>query len=388
MHSFCVNLMLRRHRSLSTPLPTTAPTSDVDRSQNLGDTQRNERNTDDESVPSSRELLIMGQNHMLAFLGFMYVILLMCRLGWGWTPGRMPPISVDMIPIQKQNVTIVTAAYFDIPSEQDYLSWIQRFSTLDDNMIIIVTSQDQIPLYQKLQQGRPNIRILPISLEQTNVVKDFGGMDFWELQASQDPLHQRHRHSKEDFILWNEKGHFLQRAMELNPYDSDFFAWVDMRYLSDSLLENQRMIRFLPTTLTRQQAILLDVRKLVVADQTYFGSGFVGGYKDGITRWIKEYYTILDANRDRFLGNDQPWMSQVCSQNPGLCLLVEPRDTYGDPWNYMAPFLHGVSLYGITDHSRHAIRTSRLYLLVKWMMRKPVDVSALLTAASNTLPLS
>lgn len=388
--------MLRRHRSLSTPLtlPTIATpvAADIeDRSRSLGDTQRSERNLDDDSPLSSRELLIMGQNHILAFLGFMYVTLLVCRLGWGWTPGRMPPISIDMLPVPKQNVTIVTASYFNLPSEQDYRSWIHRFSTLHDNMIIFVTSQAQIPLFEKLGRGRPNIRILLLPLEQTSVVKDFGGMNFWERQASLDPNEPyRHRHpSKDDYIIWNEKGHFLQRAMDLNPYNSDFFAWVDMRYLRDSLLENQRMIRFLPTKLTRQQAILLDVRALGVegGQKKYFGSGFVGGYKEGITRWIKEYYTVLDANRDRFLGNDQPWMCQVCSRNPGMCWWVEPRDTYGDPWHYMAPFLHGVSMYGISDHTRHAIRTSRLYLLIKWMMRPHVDLSALLTAENETRSL-
>ena len=95
--------------------------------------------------------------------------------------------------------------------------------------------------------------IVPISLDEAMVVQDFGGVEFWKRQEALDPEH--HRHSKERYIASNEKGHLLQRAMDLNPYGSDFFAWVDMGYLKDSLLENQRMIRFLPTILTRQHAI-------------------------------------------------------------------------------------------------------------------------------------
>jgi hypothetical protein len=152
-------------------------------------------------------------------------------------------------------------------------------------------------------------------------------------------------------------------------------------------LENQRMIRYLPTRFTRQQAIFLDVRKLV-GGQKHLSGGFIGGYKEGLTRWIKEYYTVLhNANRDRFQRNDdddEPCMVfETCIQNPGLCLWVEARDTYGDSWHYMAPFLHGVALYSPADHLRHLLLSSRIYLLVKWMMmmmmRERMDVSVLTT---------
>lgn len=378
--------MFRRHRSSSsTPLPTVV----VDDDRFSHDESRVRRTVNEESAASatattqsSRELLIMGQNHIIAFLVIMYVLLLICRLGWGWTPGRAAPISIDMVPLLSTNVTIVTA-YFDIPSKrlaQDYLPWIQRFMTLQDNMIIF-TSLDQVPLFQKLREHQPNTKVIAIALDETHVVRDFGGMDFWQRQADLDP--EKYLHSKELYVIWNEKGHFLERAMELNPYGSDFFAWVDMGYLRDSLLENQRMIRYLPAVFTRNQALFLDVRKLV-ADQKYLGGGFIGGYKEGLTLWIKEYYSLLQANRDRFLGKDQPWMFETCLQNQGLCLLVEPRDTYGDPWFYMAPLLHGVSKYGTMDHIRHAARSSRVYRFVHWMTRERIDMSMLITGENDT----
>ena len=368
--------MFRRHRSSSTPLPTTVASTDEEDNpaSSLAESLVESRRIhNDESILSSRELLIQGQNSIVAWLVMMYVMLLVCRLGWGWIPGRAPPISIDMVPIPPQNVTIVTA-YFDIPSTRppshEYLPLIQRFLSLNDNMIIF-TSHDQAPLFEKLREHRPNTKVISISLEETQVAKDFGDMD-----------PEKYLHSKELDIIWNEKGRFLERAMELNPY-SDFFAWVDMCYLRDSLLEDQRMIRYLPTILTRQQAIFLDVRKLV-ADHKYLGGGFIGGYKEGLSRWIQEYYKLLQANRDQFLGKDQPLMLATCIQNAGLCLLVEPRDTYGDPWFYMAPLLHGVSKYGVIDHSRHAFRSSRLYRYTKWITRERLDLSMFLTAKDET----
>jgi hypothetical protein len=283
-----------------------------------------------------------------------------------------------MVAIPKQNVTIVTA-YFDVPSKRpssEYLPWIQRFLSLQDNMIIF-TSNDQLPLFKKLRKKRPNTKVIALdSLDDTNVVKDFGGMAFWERQASLDP--EKYIHSKELYVIWNEKGHFLEQAMQLDPFQSSFFAWVDMGYLRDSLLENQRMVRYVPKALTPQQTLFLDVRSLV-AGQQYLGGGFIGGYKEGLQRWIKEYYKLLEANRDRFLGKDQPWMFESCVQNAGLCLWVQPRDTYGDAWFYMAPFLHGVSKYGTLDHLRHAWRTSRVFLFFKWLTRERIDWSVLMT---------
>jgi Bacterial protein of unknown function (HtrL_YibB) len=378
--------MFRRHRSSSTPLPTVVAdegsTSRNDESRRRNYESRRRNDEESSTTPSSRELLIMGQNHIIAFLVIMYVLLLICRLGCGWTPGRAAPISIDMVPLHPKNVTVVTA-YFDIPSKrlaQDYLPWIRRFMTLQDNMIIF-TSLDQVPLFNKLREHQQNTKVIAISLDEARVVTDFGGMDFWQRQADLDP--EKYLHSKELYVIWNEKGHFLERAMELNPYGSDFFAWVDMGYLRDSLLENQRMIRYLPTIFTRNQALFLDVRKLV-GDQNYLGGGFIGGYKEGLARWIKEYYALLNANRDRFIGKDQPWMFETCLQNQGLCLLVEPRDTYGDAWFYMAPLLHGVSKYGTMDHLLHAARSSRLYRFVQWMTRERIDLSTLTTGENDT----
>jgi hypothetical protein len=137
-----------------------------------------------------------------------------------------------------------------------------------------------------------------------------------------------------------------------------FFAWVDMGYLRDSLLEHQRMIAIYPV-FTRNQALFLDVRKLV-GDQKYLGGGFIGGYKEGLTLWIQEYYSLLQANRDRFLGKDQPWMFETCLQNQGLCLLVEPRDTYGDPGFRWHPTPWRVQVWYDGSHPTRSSKQSTL----------------------------
>eukprot|EP00547_Thalassionema_nitzschioides_P005927 CAMPEP_0194202726 /NCGR_PEP_ID=MMETSP0156-20130528/2675_1 /TAXON_ID=33649 /ORGANISM="Thalassionema nitzschioides, Strain L26-B" /LENGTH=260 /DNA_ID=CAMNT_0038928301 /DNA_START=1065 /DNA_END=1847 /DNA_ORIENTATION=+ len=241
--------------------------------------------------------------------------------------------------------------------------------------MVIFTTPDQVPLFNKLRKNRRQTHIIGIELNETKVVKDFGGVDFWQRQAALDP--EQFIHSKELYIIWNEKGHFIEKAMEVNPFNTEFFAWVDMGYLRDDLLENQRMIRFLPPILTKKQTLFLDVRSLVNGDE-YLGGGFIGGYREGLTTWINSYYETLSANRDRFLGKDQPWMFQTCVQNPELCIWVQPRNTYGDPWFYMGPFLHGVSTYDALDHLRNVWRKSCINRLFRSLVGpKLKDLSVL-----------
>mmetsp|Transcript_8239 Transcript_8239/g.12666 ORF Transcript_8239/g.12666 Transcript_8239/m.12666 type:complete len:373 (+) Transcript_8239:98-1216(+) len=315
---------------------------------------------------SRRIFLVARRTYFIIWLIIIYITLMLSRSRFGRFRGRPVSISTDLTPIPAKDVTIVTA-FFDIPSKRpsrEYLPWIRRFMSLQDNMIIF-TTPDQVELFRKLRKNDRRTHVIGMELNETQVVKDFGGMDFWRRQAALDP--EEFIHSKELYIIWNEKGHFIEKAMDVDPFGTEFFAWVDMGYLRDDLLENQRMIRFVPAALLKTKALFLDVRALVNGDE-YIGGGFIGGYREGVSTWIKSYYENLSANRDRFLGKDQPWMFQTCVQNPELCLWVQPCNSYGDPWFFMGPFLHGVSSYNTLDHLRHVWRKSSVNKLFRWLV--------------------
>ena len=312
----------------------------------------------------------------------MYGILMVCRFCFGYVPGHPPVVSSPMKAIAAEEVTIVTA-YFDIPSKRPssaYLPWIKRMMSLRDNMVIF-TTPDQVEDLRRLRRNRPT-RFVTMQLNETRLVRQYG-MEFWQNQNSLlDQGVERYLHSKELYIVWNSKGHFLEQAMDLHPFPkSRFYAWVDMGYLRDELLEDRRMIRYLPPDLTTQQALFLDVRELI--HQDYLGGGFIGGYEPGLRTWINEYYDLLDANQDRFIGKDQPWMFQTCTRHPGLCLWVEAKYTYGDAWFYMAPYLHGVAFYGTTDHLYRVWQRSMLRRILRWMIEDNVDLSHLTTDGSS-----
>ena len=77
-----LNSFFRRHRRFRERLETT---NYVDMSNDI-ESQLEARHDQQGGTHSQRALLLMAQNHMLAFVVVMYSIYLFCRL-LGWNPG-------------------------------------------------------------------------------------------------------------------------------------------------------------------------------------------------------------------------------------------------------------------------------------------------------------
>jgi hypothetical protein len=267
--------------------------------------------------------------------------------------------------------TVVTA-YFHIPSKHPHASykrWIVNFMSLQDAMVIF-TSHDLVSEIKVLREhASERTLVIPMDLSATRMATSYDDA-FWTHQSAMDPEREIHR-SHELFWIWNEKAEWLQRAVNINPFGTLFFAWIDIGYFRDETFNDERILRAIPFSLGREQVLMLDVRDLAESSKNYVGGGFIGGYAGGIRKWHRAYYSVLDLNRDQFIGKDQPWMWRTCEVNPGLCMLVGPdlsRD-HGDPWFYMAPFLAGrasdsdvftvypnASNYGSDDRFRDTIQ--------------------------------
>lgn len=240
--------------------------------------------------------------------------------------------------------TLVTA-YFEVPSKHssgEYMSWMENIASVKDPMVIF-TTKDKVHLFREFRSHALNTTlIVPMGLHDTLVVKEFG-TEFWKLQQGIDPEKRIHQ-SPLLYVIWNEKTNWLLTASEINPFGSDFFAWIDVGYLRDQKYNGLQLIKKIPQDLKRDQVLMLDVSKCCVGDNSiYTGGGFIGGFHSGIRKWHNKYYNMLRQNRENFVGKDQPWMSRTCTKNQGMCYLVEAVPTHGDPWFYMAPYLHGIA---------------------------------------------
>lgn len=249
----------------------------------------------------------------------------------------------------KHQSTIVTA-YFKIPSKhsfKEYDKWSANMLSLQDPMVIYTTA-DLVPTIRARRQfSRDRTVIIPMTLNQTIMAKTYD-YSFWENQHKIDPERRRHRDPRL-YWIWNEKPRFIARVVRNNPFNSTFFAWVDIGYFRTTMFNNQMMIRQIPPSLKPDQVLMLNVSLL--DHFNYVGGGFIGGYAEGIKRWNTKYYAIIHNNAHKFIGKEQPWMSKTCKETSGLCALVVPDRNHGDPWFFMAPFMAGLA----NNSSTHAV---------------------------------
>ena len=239
------------------------------------------------------------------------------------------------------STTIVTA-YFDIPSKhtsKEYDKWMSNMLSLQDAMVIYTTN-DMVPTIKRLRaHATERTHIVPMELKDMRMATHYSSA-FWKSQHAMDP-ERNHHVDLRLYWIWGEKTELLKRMVDLNPFRSDFFAWVDIGYFRTNSYNGQSMIRTIPPTLRTDQVLMLDVRDLV--HQNYVGGGFIGGYAEGLKKWHTKYYAMLDEHKHEFIGKDQPWMWKTCDVNPDLCELVVPDKQRGDPWFYMAPYLAGIT---------------------------------------------
>jgi hypothetical protein len=264
-----------------------------------------------------------------------------------------PCNATEWSPIAHADVTIVTA-YFRANakhSNHEYDVWMTNMLAMKDNMIIFTTS-DMVDYIQKKRQHHANnnknkikTHIVTTTLDKTWMVEQYG-WDFWNREQHQrDP--EKNKHSGSLYVIWDEKSSWLLQGVQLNPFHSKFFAWVDIGYFREARYAGQRMIRHLPHTFSAYSVMMLDLHTI---QTNTVGGGFIGGYAAGIRKWVPLLYnTLSQFSKTEFIGKDQTWMRRTCDmyQNENLCYLVETKVGPGQPYNfvdewfYMAPFLSG-----------------------------------------------
>jgi hypothetical protein len=99
--------------------------------------------------------------------------------------------------------------------DTEYLTWFNN--TLKINCPYIFFGDSQTIEIAKRYRGS-----LPTYYIECNII------DFYTYRFKDKILtHPRHCPSSELNMIWNEKVFLIQKAAELNPFNSEFFAWID-----------------------------------------------------------------------------------------------------------------------------------------------------------------
>jgi len=241
------------------------------------------------------------------------------------TANAILPALMDVgPPLAIANATIVTA-YFEFPSKHpstEYQRWMRNMLSLQDAMVIY-TSPSLVSTMEGLRaHAIERTLVVPMELNDTRMARSYNET-FWLNQSIMDPERNLHPDVRL-YWIWDEKSEFLKQTVDQNPFNSSYFAWVDIGYFRDEKYNGKTMLQRLPPPSDR--IILLE------AMEAYVGGGFIGGYIEGIKRWHAKFYQMLDEHKQEFIGKDQTWMRKTCDTNPGLCDFVAPDNEHGNSW--------------------------------------------------------
>jgi len=252
--------------------------------------------------------------------------------------------------------TVVTA-YYQIRSKfpkERYLGWASTFLQIKSPIVLFTEAN----MVDDILQRRGNLPIHIITLP-------FYELDTWKLYQTQwnehaqmDPEH--HIHSPELYAIWAQKAFFVERAIQTNPFKTEFFFWCDIGAFRDPNVSSVILESF-PTTqyLERERIIFQSVGDVTASEwfqredgipgeiisPTWNEIRLVGGLWGGGTaaclRWKSAYQRMLEAyfRAGRFAGKDQQVMLSAYLDDPSLAKVVYCTKPYIDVWFFLEHLL-------------------------------------------------
>lgn len=259
-------------------------------------------------------------------------------------------------------LSIVTAYYKLTKSKHGhntYLYWMQNMLENMRNPLIIFTDSENYEFIKQFRSYSSNNATFYI-------IKDFSQLKMnnshynWDQQLELDP--EKDIHSKELYIIWNEKLNFIKEACCINPFKSDWFVWLDIGscrnrdYMGDLTFEqirewpNLEKLNNLPTDKISfcktnfnfyPNEYEIDDNYVTKIDLKY--NYHVGGLFILNVNIIDEiydlYYGMIEKyiNYNRFYGKDQNILCNCLIAYPNRVNMLYPD--YGDPYFYIYQYL-------------------------------------------------
>jgi hypothetical protein len=251
--------------------------------------------------------------------------------------------------------TIVTG-YFKLEkskaSHDTYRKWMQNMLAIKNPMVIFC-DEHNIEFIRELRKDNiENTRIILTNF------RDFYSYRYINVffQHQQFDIEVNRGHNTYLYMVWAEKSNFLKRAIELNPFSSDYFLWVDIgcfRKPNTKFLHwpNPKRITEIP----KDKVLLLSVYPFTEQELSIkncielpnfqfkdrIGAPIFGGGKDILLTWHKKFYEMLEyfIISGRFIGKDQSIMNSVYLLNKNMCELVTWKQPCNDIWFYLQDYL-------------------------------------------------
>jgi glycosyltransferase involved in cell wall biosynthesis len=261
-------------------------------------------------------------------------------------------------------VTIVTCFYSVKSkfSKSTYLEWISNFLQLEANIIIFMDNDtDILDLIKKYRTNGLDKKTYIIN-EKLETWETYKYYDYWKYCHSVDI--EKERHSPELYMVWNEKTYFINRAINKNPFNSDWFFWTDIGSCRDkniikniksyfnpnnlfknSLVSDKILLSFIEPLSKTDYELNKDNIPIIYNNLSELSSckpvvkvqgGFFGGHLDSWKKWTTQFTETLNnfIKTKTFGGNDQYIMTTAFINYPLDAQYFIPPQNNGDLWFY------------------------------------------------------
>ena len=257
----------------------------------------------------------------------------------------------------KDGITVVTG-YFPLDkakhSRSNYVLWLENLLSFCQSPMVIFTTADFHPtLYRLRRNGSlPTLFVLdyqsPLQMPPIEVL-----VSTYKLQHKTDP--ERAYHSVDLYGVWAAKSFMLNRSVELNPFRTKYFLYVDAgafrssgyrfeRWPSKSsittIFSHQRLLLGMIAPLPRRFCPLQYKLSKGPINLNLVEGGFIGGSASAIIWWTSVFYTTIDKYRDMnfFVGKDQTVMNAIALVHANrINMVLSFRVSCGDVWFAFAP---------------------------------------------------
>jgi hypothetical protein len=259
--------------------------------------------------------------------------------------------------------TIVTA-YYEIKSKFDidtYMIWGKRFLSLS-SPIVLFTEEHLVDNIKKMRGDKP-IHIVTIPFKDLDTWKLY--KDNWMKNHEIDP--EKHYHSPQLYAIWAQKAFFVEKAIEMDAFKTEYFFWCDFGAFRED--KSEKVMNLFPLTnyFIGDKLLLQSIRKSESSDRIVQPDGIIGeplhmkcrivgglwgGSKKACLQWRIKYQEMLEKyfKAGRFAGKDQTVMLSTYYENHYIAIVVNSTrcDSYDD-WFFLQHLLSDDASFQIDD---------------------------------------
>ena len=263
-------------------------------------------------------------------------------------------LSTDPVP-----VTIVTA-YYEFPSKHsvaEYRAWFENFSFLNPKCPLVVYSTG--PALQWIRalcsKRTERTRIIDLPMEEFELYPHLPEL---QKQTALDP--EQEVHTSLCYLIWNEKPHFVRRAIQADLFHTRYYCWMDCGIARDARLStlmmdvfNPQALRYLENRVRDRIAFLaidksnldrfrsrdtFQISRINHAPHTLdaIGGTVFFGLKSSCEWFALQHLNLFRAylQQNRFVGKDQNIYANLVVNAPSRFELIQPflMKTYIDPF--------------------------------------------------------